>query len=205
MSNKHVILHKRLFRGYSLSACREGLYKDLLVSMSDILDYALKKHDKALAMRIDLFLPKDFDDDSRAVISDFFRILRSKIQKDVKPDSGRDASVPYVWRKQSDKAPSINYRIMLFLDYNLYFGVPMDIETRKALEDHLRSAWSEAIENHYQGKEHYFAVFEDRGHEGLGTLCQETSLPSKSLVFKKMSYLAEVWDEDSYCFGTFLD
>lgn len=205
MSNKHVILHKRLFRGYSLSACREGLYKDLLVSMSDILDYALKKHDKALAMRLDLFLPKGFDDESRTVIADFWQLLQSKTQKDMKSDSRHDVSVPYVWRKQSDKAPSTNYQIMLFLDYSLYFGVSIGIEARKALEDHLLSAWNEAVENHYEGKERYFAVFEDRGHEGLGTLCQESSLPSKSLVFKKMSYLAEVWDEDSYCFGTFLD
>ncbi|HIF5673737.1 TPA: YagK/YfjJ domain-containing protein [Vibrio parahaemolyticus] len=205
MSNKYVILHKRLFRGYSLSACREGFYKDLLVSMSDILDYALKKHDKALAMRLDLFLPKDFDDDSLAVISDFFRILQSKIQEDAQSKSGHDVSVPYVWRKQSDKAPSTNYRIMLFLEYNLYFGASIDIESRKALENHLRSAWNDAVENHYEGKERYFAVFEDRGHEGLGTLCQETSLPIKKLVFKKMSYLAEVWGEECYCFGTFLD
>ncbi|EMY6812196.1 inovirus-type Gp2 protein, partial [Vibrio cholerae] len=108
-----TITRARTFKDYPLFYSNKGLYESALTTMDKVFDQALTQYQRTLAMRLDLYLPKDHQDTDLSILNDYFDILKEKIDAD---------SLPYVWRKRADKTPSHNYRVMLFLDDSQYFG-----------------------------------------------------------------------------------
>jgi len=117
--------------------------------MVRVFEYALDQFEYTLAIRLNLYLPKDHQDEILAIICDYFERLEEKLNTD---------ALAYLWRKRADKVSSYNYQVMLFLDYDLYFGSAICWDTRNQLAKHLRDAWDEAIEAHYKGKERSLVV-----------------------------------------------
>ncbi|MBE4471167.1 inovirus Gp2 family protein [Vibrio parahaemolyticus] len=187
------ITHSKTFNDYPVFFSDKGLYESALTSMTEVFEQAMEKFDAALATRLDLFLPEDHQDTDLSIINDYFTLLKEKLETD---------SVFYVWRKREDKVPSHNYRVMLFTDYSQYFGDAICWEKRNELAEHLKTAWQEAIEKHYSGKERSIVLLNDRGHYGLGTRCRNKDTNIKHSVFYRMSILAEAWNEQRYFFGS---
>ncbi|MFC3025153.1 inovirus-type Gp2 protein [Vibrio zhugei] len=186
----------RTFEDYPLYYSDKGLYESALTSMVDVFEQALSQFDIALATRLDLFLPEDHQDTDLSILNDYFKLLKEKLNTD---------SLFYVWRKREDKVPSHNYRVMLFTDYSQYFGDAICWEKRNELAEHLKTAWQEAIEKHYSGKERSIVLLNDRGHYGLGTRCRNKDMNIKHSVFYRMSILVEAWKEARYFFGSSLE
>ena len=153
----------------------------------------MEAFDAALATRLDLFLPEDHQDTDLSIINDYFKLLKEKLDTE---------SVFYVWRKREDKVPSHNYRVMLFTDYSQHFGPAICWDKRNELVEHLKEAWQEAIEKHYNGKARSLVFLNDRGNYGLGTRCRNKDTNIKRTVFHRMSSLAEAWKEVRYFFGS---
>ncbi|EJK2114923.1 inovirus Gp2 family protein [Vibrio navarrensis] len=191
-----TITRARTFKDYPLFYSNKGLYESALTTMDKVFDQALTQYQRTLAMRLDLYLPKDHQDTDLSILNDYFDILKEKIDAD---------SLPYVWRKRADKTPSHNYRVMLFLDDSQYFGPAICWDKGNQLVDHLKTAWKEAIEKHYKGKERSIILFNDRGNYGLGTRCKSKDTNIKRCVFHRLSSFAEAWKEERYCFGSSLD
>ncbi|KAA8667551.1 inovirus Gp2 family protein [Vibrio gigantis] len=187
------ITHSKTFNDYPVFFSDKGLYESALTSMTEVFEQAMDEFDAALATRLDLFLPEDHQDTDLSIINDYFALLKEKLETD---------SVFYVWRKRADKSPSHNYQAILLLDYNQYFGSAICWDKRNQLANHLKEAWQEAVQSHYEGKERSLVLFNDRGNYGLGTRCKSKSSVVKNSVFHRMSRLAEAWEEEHYCFGS---
>ncbi|WP_417884417.1 YagK/YfjJ domain-containing protein [Vibrio rumoiensis] len=187
------ITHSKTFSDYPVFFSDTGLYESALTSMTEVFEQAMEAFDAALATRLDLLLPEDHQDIDLRIINDYFTLLKEKLDTD---------SVFYVWRKREDKVPSHNYRVMLFTDYSQYFGDAICWEKRNELAEHLKTAWQEAIEKHYSGKERSIVLLNDRGHYGLGTRCRNKYMNIKHSVFYRMSILVEAWKEARYFFGS---
>jgi len=161
--------------------------------MATVFEQAMEEFEAALAMRIDLYLPKDCRDTDLTIINDYFALLNEKLEAD---------SLFYVWRKREDKAPLLDYRVMLFTDYSQYFGPAICWDKRSELVSHLRDTWQEAVEKHYNGKARSIVFLNDLGNYSLGTRCKSTDPDIKNCVYKRMSSLAEAWKEYRYSFGS---
>ena len=193
MSNSPAITHSTTFKDYPVFYSSDGLYESALTTMVDVFEYALDQFEYTLAIRLNLYLPKDHQDETLAIICDYFERLEEKLNTD---------ALTYLWRKRADKAPSHNYQVILLLDYNQYFGSAICWDKRNQLANHLKEAWQEAVQSHYEGKERSLVLFNDRGNYGLGTRCKSKSSVVKNNVFHRMSRLAEAWEEEHYCFGS---
>ncbi|MEZ9567132.1 inovirus Gp2 family protein [Vibrio artabrorum] len=191
--NSPTITHSTTFNDYPVIYSEHGLYESALTSMTNLFEQALEQFEFTLVMHFGLYLPKDHPDTDLTIINDYIHQLKKKLNTD---------SLYYSWRKRADKVPSYNYHVMLFLDYDLYFGLAICWDTRNQLAKHLRDAWDEAIEAHYKGKERSLVLFNDRGNYGLGTRCKSKSSVVKNIIFHRMSRLAEAWEEEHYSFGS---
>ena len=188
-----AITHSTTFNDYPVIYSEHGLYESALTSMTDLFEQALEQFEFTLVMHLGLYLPKDHPDTDLTTINDYIHQLKKKLNTD---------SLYYSWRKRADKSPSHYYQVILLLDYNQYFGSAICWDKRNQLANHLKEAWQEAVQSHYEGKERSLVLFNDRGNYGLGTRCKSKSSVVKNNVFHRMSRLAEAWEEEHYCFGS---
>lgn len=201
MSSNHIVLNKRFFQGCPTFYSRKGLYKHILTSMSEILDYSISKHERTLATRLELILPTDFDDESLNTISEFFSSLKTKLETELKQTSKPE----YVWRRRDDLSSSTRYQVILFTDGDICFGKNFSNANKDHFIESIRNAWKESLEANYKGDEQSSVIFENRGNDGLGTLCTKGVKNIRNSVFTRMSVLAEADKEGRVCFGTSLD
>ncbi|HCE2133368.1 TPA: inovirus Gp2 family protein [Vibrio parahaemolyticus] len=192
-TDRPTITHSRTFNEYPVFFSDKGLYESALITMATVFEQAMEEYEAALAMRIDLYLPKGCRDTDLTIINDYFALLNEKLEAD---------SLFHVWRKREDKVPSLNYRVMLFTDYSQYFGPAICWDKRSQLVSHLRDTWKEAVDKHYNGKSRSIVLLNDRGNFGLGTRCRSKDTNIKRFVFHRMSTLAEAWKEYRYSFGS---
>ncbi|MCG6399675.1 YagK/YfjJ domain-containing protein [Vibrio fluvialis] len=185
----------RTFEDYPLYYSDKGLYDSALTSMVDVFEQALSQFDKDLATRMDLYLPKDHQDTDLSTLKDYFEILQEKLNTH---------SLHYVWRKRADSR-SHHYQVMLFTDYNQYFGVDISMDKRNEIVGNLKKAWGEAMKKHYKGNERSMVQLNDRGKYSLGTRCKSIETDIKNCVYKRMSSLAEAWSETRYFIGSSLE
>ncbi|NOH84677.1 inovirus Gp2 family protein [Vibrio sp. 03-59-1] len=196
-SKNLTITKERTYNGYPLYYDKEGLVEEYLEKMEQVLDNALDEHPRSLAVRVDLNLPKDFNDDSSEVLTRFFRSLKSQIEADMKQKSKsgwckyRDCSLRYVWAKECCTSTSSHYHVMLFLNRDVYNCLGLLEDGRSNLANRIRTAWKRSVTVSYKGAERAMVHFPTQGVYSVGAK-KDTGQEVNNKVFYRMSYLAKL-------------
>ncbi|MEZ9494936.1 inovirus Gp2 family protein [Vibrio splendidus] len=192
-----TITKARIFSGYPLYYDKDGLVEEYLKSMEQVLNNALAEHPRSLAVRVDLNLPKDFNDDSSEVITRFFRSLKSQVDADIKKKSKnawckyRYCTIRYVWAKECCTSTSSHYHVMMFFNRDIYNCLGLLENGRSNLAIRIRNAWKRSVSACYEGTERAMVHFPTQGVYSVSNK-NETKEQVKNRVFYRMSYLAKL-------------
>ncbi|HGP6976657.1 TPA: inovirus-type Gp2 protein, partial [Vibrio cholerae O1] len=79
MSKNLTITHESTFNGNKVYIDKEGLVVEYLEGIESVLENALEQYARLFIVRVDLNLPTDFRGDDSAVMTRFFRSLKSQV------------------------------------------------------------------------------------------------------------------------------
>lgn len=126
MSKNLTITHESTFNGNKVYIDKEGLVVEYLEGIESVLENALEQYARLFIVRVDLNLPTDFRGDDSAVMTRFFRSLKSQVaayrrrsaRLNRKPY--RETTIRYVWAKECDTSTSSHYHVALIFDRNIF-------------------------------------------------------------------------------------
>ena len=134
------------------------LNMDYMDRIEQTIDTALREHPRTMAVRVDLRLPDQVDNDmpicfvntDSGVISRFFDSLTAQIDADnvrkIKL-SIRVYPCPlrYVWVKEHNQEHKVHYHVLLLLNKDAYSHVGQLPSTKPNLVNKIRKAWAGAL------------------------------------------------------------
>ncbi len=173
MSKNLTITHESTFNGNKVYIDKEGLVVEYLEGIESVLEKALEQYARLFIIRVDLNLPTDFRGDDSAVITRFFRSLKSQIaayrrrsaRLNRKPY--RETTIRYVWVKECDTSTSSHYHVALIFDRNIFRSLGDFGEYQQSLANRIRNAWKRSVEASYSGKEKPAIHFSKQGQYHL--------------------------------------
>ena len=200
-SKNLTITKESTYNGYLVykDKNKEGLVEEYLEKMEQVLNKALDDYPRSLAVRVDLNLPKDFNDDSSEVLTRFFRSLKAQVKADMKNESKRgwckyrNCSLRYVWTKEccTPTSTSSHYHVMLFFNRDIYNCLGLLEDGRSNLANRIRTAWKRSITASYKGTERAVVHFSTQGVYSI-IVKKDTFEKVKSKAFYRMSYFAKL-------------
>ncbi|NOI20944.1 inovirus Gp2 family protein [Vibrio coralliilyticus] len=196
MSKNLTITHEPTFNGNNIYIDKEGLVVEYLEGIESVLEKALEQYARLFVVRVDLNLPADFRGDDSAVMTRFFRSLKSQIaayrrrsaRLNGKPY--RETTIRYVWAKECDTSTSSHYHVALIFDRNVFRSLGDFGEYQQSLANRIRNAWKRSVDAIYSGKEKPAIHFSKQGQYHLLRNSEEFEAVFQS-VFYRLSYLAK--------------
>ncbi|HHX8308471.1 TPA: inovirus Gp2 family protein [Vibrio alginolyticus] len=196
MSKNLTITHEPTFNGNKVYIDKEGLVVEYLEGIDSVLEKALEQYARLFIVRVDLNLPTDFRGDDSAVMTRFFRSLKSQIaayrrrsaRLNGKPY--RETTIRYVWAKECDSSSSSHYHVALIFDRNVFRSLGDFGEYQQSLANRIRNAWKRSVDAIYSGKEKPAIHFSKQGQYHLLRNSEEFEAVFQS-VFYRLSYLAK--------------
>ncbi|MBE3763753.1 inovirus Gp2 family protein [Vibrio parahaemolyticus] len=196
MSKNLTITHEPTFNGNNIYIDKEGLVVEYLEGIESVLEKALEQYARLFVVRVDLNLPTDFRGDDSAVMTRFFRSLKSQIaayrrrsaRLNGKPY--RETTIRYVWAKECDTSTSSHYHVALIFDRNVFRSLGDFGEYQQSLANRIRNAWKRSVDAIYSGKEKPAIHFSKQGQYHLLRNSAEFEAVFQS-VFYRLSYLAK--------------
>ncbi|EHI9240697.1 inovirus Gp2 family protein [Vibrio vulnificus] len=196
MSKNLTITHEPTFNGNKIYIDKEGLVVEYLEGIESVLEKALEQYARLFVVRVDLNLPADFRGDDSAVMTRFFRSLKSQIaayrrrsaRLNGKPY--RETTIRYVWAKECDTSTSSHYHVALIFDRNVFRSLGDFGEYQQSLANRIRNAWKRAVDAIYSGKEKPSIHFSKQGQYHLLRNSEEFEAVFQS-VFYRLSYLTK--------------
>ncbi|RBM27973.1 inovirus Gp2 family protein [Vibrio tarriae] len=196
MSKNLTITHESTFNGNKVYIDKEGLVVEYLEGIESVLEKALEQYARLFIVRVDLNLPTDFRGDDSAVMTRFFRSLKSQVaayrrrsaRLNRKPY--RETTIRYVWAKECDTSTSSHYHVALIFDRNVFRSLGDFGEYQQSLANRIRNAWKRSVEAMYSGKEKPAIHFSKQGQYHLLRNSEEFGEVFQS-VFYRLSYLAK--------------
>ncbi|NOI78807.1 inovirus Gp2 family protein [Vibrio coralliilyticus] len=196
MSKNLTITHEPTFNGNKIYIDKEGLVVEYLEGIESVLEKALEQYARLFIARVDLNLPTDFRGDDSAVMTRFFRSLKSQIaayrrrsaRLNGKPY--RETTIRYVWAKECDTSTSSHYHVALIFDRNVFRSLGDFGEYQQSLANRIRNAWKRSVDAIYAGKEKPAIHFSKQGQYHLLRNSEEFEAVFQS-VFYRLSYLAK--------------
>ncbi len=169
MSKNLTITHESTFNGNKVYIDKEGLVVEYLEGIESVLEKALEQYARLFIVRVDLNLPTDFRGDDSAVMTRFFRSLKSQVaayrrrsaRLNRKPY--RETTIRYVWAKECDTSTSSHYHVALIFDRNIFRSLGDFGEYQQSLANRIRNAWKRSVEAMYSGKEKPAIHFSKQG------------------------------------------
>ncbi len=112
-----------------------------------ILDHTLEQSPDAYALCFSLWYPKLISEEAygNGVLSEFWRLLKVRIQTDAQALGMPGVRVRYVWSRVQTDTNSPHYRCCLFLPRGLYRSVGAFNPAEVNLHHHLCSAWAAVL------------------------------------------------------------
>lgn len=126
MSKNLTITHESTFNGNKIYIDKEGLVIEYLEGIESVLEKALEQYARVFIVRVDLNLPTDFRGDDSAVMTRFFRSLKSQVAAYRRRSARlnrklyRETTIRYVWAKECDTSTSSHYHVALIFDRNVF-------------------------------------------------------------------------------------
>lgn len=196
MSKNLTITHEPTFNGNNIYIDKEGLVVEYLEGIESVLEKALEQYARLFIVRVDLNLPRDFRGDDSAVMTRFFRSLKSQIaayrrrsaRLNGKPY--RETTIRYIWAKECDTSTSSHYHVALIFDRNVFRSLGDFGEYQQSLANRIRNAWKRSVDAIYSGKEKPAIHFSKQGQYHLLRNSEEFEAVFQS-VFYRLSYLAK--------------